>query len=117
MRTLIGFHSLNNQSNDAQTQDEWFRMQGIDRNELLRVQARQMQNMADMAERQAAAVRKRVHFQGTPVIIPPPRMRPLDECRVIKRPPIPEPSSIDKWLACVLVCYAIAIGTAISVWQ
>jgi hypothetical protein len=44
-------------------------------------------------------------------------MRPLDECRVIKRPPIPEPSSIDKWLACVLVCYAIAIGTAISVWQ
>lgn len=54
-------------------------------------------------------------FFGQPVFIPPPRRRPLDDCRVLRKAQlVPTPASMR--IACALVCYAIAFGTALTVW-
>lgn len=54
-------------------------------------------------------------FLGTPVHIPPPRRRPLDECRTMPRPE-PAPSALSQRLAFLAVAWVIAAGTAVMVW-
>lgn len=57
---------------------------------------------------------KRV-FLGTPVHIPPPRRRPMDECRTIPPKPLAPPSALSQRIAFLLISGVIAFGTAIMV--
>lgn len=54
-------------------------------------------------------------FLSTPVHIPKPRRRPLDECRTMPRPE-PLPSTLSQRVAFLAVAWVITIGTAMMVW-
>lgn len=54
-------------------------------------------------------------FLSTPVHIPPPRRRPMDECRAMPRPE-PVPSTLSQHVAFLAVAWVIALGTAVLVW-